>query len=134
MPATIVLTLTFLALLLMVCSRVFAVARKKVKPGYFKIYQNKSDVEIPDRVLRFGRHFQNLVEIPPIFYFVCLVAIHFKQEESVELWAWVFAVSRVLHSLVHITVNHILLRMLTFTVSCLALFFMWSIIIGKVFL
>ena len=47
----------------MVLSRVVAVQSKRVKAGYFKLYNNKSDQEIPKHIIQIGKNFSNLVVV-----------------------------------------------------------------------
>lgn len=135
LPMAIVVFLTFLVLIAMVSSRVYCVQTNKIKAGYFKTYINKSDKPIPDYVIQIGRNYANLMELPPLFYVTCLIFMHLGALDGLTVTlAWVFAITRVVHSIIHIGVNHILARMLVFVINCLALLGMWIQLIGKTFL
>ena len=135
LPMAIVVFLTFFVLIIMVSSRIYCVQTKQIKTGYFKTYVNKSDKEIPDYVVQIGRNFSNLMELPPIFYITCLIFMHLVfVDETTVILAWVFALTRIAHTAVHISINHITARLLIFTINCLALLGMWLQLIGKVYL
>ena len=135
LPMAFMLLLTFIVMWYMLYSRISAVRAKKIKPGYFKTYQNKSDQEIPDNIIAIGKHFSNLMEMPPIFYITCLVYMHLNQvNDFVLILAWTFVFLRLVHTIVHLTSNHIIYRLLSFAGSCMVLFVMWANLIGKNFL
>ena len=132
-PISVLLALTTFSLLLMVTSRVKAVRSGTVKAGYFKLFKNREgSPEIPERLVRIGRHYQNIIEAPLIFYFVCLVAMHFNQSQAVESWAWLFVFARISQSVIHLTINHVLFRMLSFALGITAILGMWLTLMGKV--
>ena len=134
LPMMILVFLTVLCLVVMVVSRIYAVRRGEVKAGYYKLYENKSDKPLPDYIVRIGRHYQNLMELPLVFYVLCLVAMQFGVSEHVEFWAWFFVVTRVLHSVIHLLWNHVLYRMLSFALGCIAIIGMSVKLIGNIFL
>lgn len=135
LPMSVVVFLTFAVLVAMVISRIYCVQTNKVKPGYFKTYVNKGNTQIPDYVIKIGRNFTNLTELPPLFYITCLVFMHLGSVDSLTITlAWAFAITRIIHSIIHITINHVLGRLLIFALNCLALLGMWIQLIGKTYL
>jgi hypothetical protein len=67
---------------------------------------------------------KNLFEIPVLFYFSALYLFATDQVDSVYVSAaWVFAGFRVLHSLVHCSINIVMLRFVLYLLSTLALWF-----------
>ena len=135
LPMAIVVFLTFLVLVAMVGSRIYCVQTNKIKAGYFKTYINKSDKPIPDFVIQIGRNYTNLMELPPLFYVTCLTFMHLGVLDDLTVTlAWGFAITRVIHSIIHIGVNHVLARMLVFVINCLALLGMWIQLVGKTYL
>lgn len=133
-PISYLLGLTLFSLIIMLISRIKAVKSGALKTGYFKIFQNKAEHEVPEKVILIGRHFQNLIELPLIFYFMCLFAIQFNLVKEVELWAWLFVWARFCQSIIHLTINHVLMRMLSYALGVIALICMWISIIGKFYL
>ena len=135
LPMATLVLLTFIVMWLMLYSRISSVRKKTVKAGYFKIYNNKSDQEIPKHIIQIGKNFSNLMEMPPLFYVTCLVYMHLGQvDQFVIILAWIYVGFRLIHTIIHITSNHVLFRMLAFAVSCMTLGIMWVNIIGKNYL
>ena len=68
---------------------------------------------------------KNLFEIPTLFYALVLYLFVAQHVDAVYMVAaWVFVVFRVLHSLVHCTVNIIIVRFWLYAISTLAVWFM----------
>ena len=79
----------------------------------------------PPSVSNPSDNFKNLFEMPVLFYALALYLYATSQVDGVYVTAgWIFAAFRVLHSAVHCTFNHVMLRFGLYLVSCLALFFM----------
>ena len=56
-----------------------------------------------------------------------MIAIILNQSAEYFIYfAWAFVISRVIHSYIHITYNHILHRLAAFAVSGFILIFMWG--------
>jgi hypothetical protein len=69
-------------------------------------------------------NFKNLLEIPVLFYVLCLYLFVTAQVDVTYLAAaWVFFVFRVLRSAVHCTVNIVMMRFYQYLISALALWF-----------
>ena len=135
LPMGTLILLTFIVMVIMVVSRVLAVRNKTVKAGYFKIKQNKSDQEIPTHIIQIGKNFSNLMEMPPLFYITCIVYMQLNQVDMlVIILAWLFVIFRIVHSIIHLSSNHLIARMLSFFISCMTLLIMWVNIIGINFL
>ena len=67
---------------------------------------------------------KNLFEIPVLFYALVLYLFVTQQVDAVYVnAAWVFVVFRALHSTVHCTFNHILLRFYLYLIATLAVWF-----------
>lgn len=75
----------------------------------------------------------NLLELPMLVYVVPLIpyvtagAMHLA-----VLVAWTYIVLRVVHSLIHLTYNHVLHRLSAFTLSNVALVSLWVMAGGHV--
>jgi len=68
---------------------------------------------------------RNLFEIPTLFYALVLYLFVVRQVDDVYVWAaWVFVIFRIFHSIVHCTVNIVLLRFGLYVVSTAAFWFM----------
>lgn len=122
-PMAVLMALTFLMLSLLLALRVKAVRLRKVSPRYFKL--NKGG-ELPDNLIAVSQNYSNLLELPLLFYTVCVVAIVLNQSaEYFVIHAWVYVALRYIHSYIHITYNHILHRLAIFGMSCFVLISMW---------
>lgn len=115
--------LTYFIMYLMLAVRVKAVRTHKISPRYFKL--NKGD-EPPAHVTVIAQNYDNLLELPILFYVVCFLAIILNQSAEYFIYhAWAFVVLRVIHSYIHITYNHILHRLTAFALSGFVLISMW---------
>ena len=78
----------------------------------------------PPAVNNPSENFKNLFEMPVLFYALALYLFATNQVDAVYLTAaWIFVVFRVLHSLVHCTVNIVTLRFGLYLVAALAVWF-----------
>lgn len=77
-------------------------------------------VSVPNRV------FMNLLEVPVLFYVLCIVSyITQFVTPSLVMFAWIYFGLRVLHSVVYLTYNNVIHRFLVFAASNVALVIMW---------
>jgi len=68
---------------------------------------------------------KNLFEIPVLFYALTLYLFLVKEVDAAYVAAaWIFVVFRLLHSVVHCTVNIIMLRFWLYLIAALAIWFM----------
>ncbi len=82
------------------------------------------DVSLPNR------NFMNLLEVPLLFYVVCLVYyVSGATAGNFLALAWAFVALRVAHSLIHLTYNRVRHRMLAFAASTVVLVVMWSVLL-----
>src|SRR5260221_3903349 len=127
LPVIALVALTFGVLLLIPFHRVRAVRTGRVTVNDFKLGESASvpgDVSIPNRQL------MNLLEMPILFYVVCVVFYATKSVDAAALFlAWLYVGLRVCHSLVHLTYNNVLHRLGTFAainvvlpLACMRLF------------
>lgn len=109
---------TIVVLLLMVGLRVAS----KLRPAEFALGESE---RVPLRARLAHRNYQNLLELPLLFYVVCVVLFAAKAPASLALWAWLFVILRMLHSLVHIGYNNVIHRLLVFAASNFVLLMLW---------
>mgnify|MGYP005674111505 FL=1 len=80
----------------------------------------------PAYVQKFGRNFENLLEMPVLFYALGALAIVLKiNDATLVSQAWLFVLLRVAHTAIHITYNNSLHRLIIFVLSMLTLLSMW---------
>jgi len=80
---------------------------------------------LPPEVSYPANNFKNLFELPVLFYVLCIY-LYVTATVGVPdlIAAWLFLVFRVLHSVIHCTVNIVMARFLTYLAAALALWFM----------
>jgi hypothetical protein len=85
----------------------------------------KLDREIPEAVNYPSYNFRNLLELPVLFYVLCLYLLWAQQVDQVHLTcAYLFLLARIVHSVIHCTINHVPLRFATYLISAFALWVM----------
>ncbi len=79
-----------------------------------------------DKVITASRNFDNLLQMPLLFFVAVLVVLQQQQADLVYvLLAAVYVALRLLHSLVHVTSNHVRMRFNLFLLSCVVLWAFW---------
>ncbi len=115
---------TLVVLLLIPYLRFKAVFAGQVTADDFKCGESSNVplvVSIPNRI------FMNLLEVPVLFYVVCIVSYVTQNVTSgMVILGWTYFGFRVAHSLVYLTYNHAVHRFLAFAVSNVALVIMWA--------
>lgn len=130
-PMTMLFTLTALVWLVMVVVRNVAVIRGQASIRYFADYV--TDVPVDDRLERPARTFNNLMQVPTLFYVVCILMLVTREIDSVQIWlAWTFVVLRWLHAIVYMTLNSVPYRFALWASSCLALGLIWYRVAAQV--
>jgi hypothetical protein len=80
---------------------------------------------LPETVTRSANNLRNLLELPVVFYALCL---YLYVTESVDgmhvVSAWAFVALRAAHSAVHCTANIVILRFASYFAAALVLWFM----------
>lgn len=122
-PLFAMFALTVTVAVILVIKRFDAVAKKRIDPRYYKVYQGATE---PEDVAVFTRHLSNLFEQPVLFYTVVLAAYATGQAGGAMVAvAWAYVVARYLHSAVHLLGNQVLWRVRVFTLSWIALTALW---------
>jgi hypothetical protein len=115
--------LTFAVLLIIPFVRIRAVRQGLLIPEDFKMGES---ARVPHDVSLPNRNYMNLLELPTLFYAVCLALFALGRVESTDLIiAWVYVGLRVVHSLVHLTYNHVVQRLIVFATGNVVLSVLW---------
>ena len=115
--------LTVLVGIIMLVSRISAVQSGIVKPRYFKLMKGQ---ELPEMVAASGRNFTNQFEVPILFYVVSTLYIVLGIENGAAIMlAWTFVASRIIHTAIHLTYNHVIHRMLVFLFGFACVVALW---------
>lgn len=114
--------LTFLVGFWMGGVRIAAMRRGEVDPQYFRLNMG----EIGDKPAQASNNFRNLFELPVLFYvLIALMLIQDDVDATQLALAWVFVISRYVHSLIHLSYNNVVHRFLAYATGLLVLLAMW---------
>lgn len=126
-PMFAMIVLTFAVAIYMLSLRVSAVRSGQVKLSAFRL--NHEETMTP-RMLQVARNYSNLFEIPVLFYAAGAITLALNLNSiAISILAWLFVVSRIVHSLIHITSNNVIRRMQAFMAGNLCIFLIWMLIV-----
>jgi hypothetical protein len=117
--------LTFAVLMFIPVRRFRAAFAGRIVRDDFKYGESANvpgDVSIPNR------NMMNLLELPLLFYVACLMYYVAGKVDGVVLAvAWTYVALRVVHSLIHLTYNRVMHRLIPYAVSNLVLLAFWAL-------
>ncbi len=119
-----------LALTVYVLFRTFFMRLAAVKSGEisYKYYRLYNEGEEPAACLKNSRHLNNLLEIPPLFYISCiLIYITGINSLTLVICAWLFVLTRFIHSYVHLGANNVRNRYRSYAASICVLIVIWVV-------
>ena len=122
-PGIAMFSLTLFVMALLGVARYTAIHNRTVSIKYFRTFNEGTQ---PDRLHLLSRHMQNHFEVPPLFY-VGILFVYASNSVtllSVTL-AWLFFLTRCVHSWIHLGNNNVSARFFTFGVSLLFLAGIW---------
>jgi hypothetical protein len=126
LPVVALAAWTLLILLFVFGVRVNAGFKRKIVASDFKVGESAS---VPAEVSLPNRNYINLLELPVLFYVVCLVLFTTNTSSPLAiLLAWIFVALRIIHSLVHITYNNVFHRLSVFAASYVVLVVLWILV------
>ncbi|WP_172806848.1 MAPEG family protein [Endozoicomonas arenosclerae] len=121
--------LTFIVWIYMFIQRLVHMTASNIDPQE-AISPDKFNAMVPDKVAAPGHNFRNLVELPLLFYGLCIYLYLTSQVDSGYLYAaYIFLGFRVLHSLIQCSFNNVNLRFSAYIVASIAL---WYILIRSI--
>lgn len=115
--------LTAVVWLVMVATRNAAVLLGRASVRYFVAYQ----ADVPDeRIERPARAFDNLMQVPTLFYVVGLLMLMTRHVDAAQRdLAWTYVALRALHALLFVTLNRVPYRFALWVSSCVVLGLLW---------
>jgi len=123
------LTLVFLTVVVggfLLRGRVAAVRQQKVSLGYFRLNSGEPP---PPKVQAAANHFSNLFEVPVLFYVAGTLSIVLNfQTIPMQVLAWIFVISRIVHAYIHLTSNNVIRRMLAFATGVTCVLGLWLLL------
>jgi hypothetical protein len=124
-PVFALATWTGLVLQLIPFYRVRAGLRREIRTDDFKFGESAA---VPPYVSIPNRNFMNLLELPVLFYVVCLMLHVSAGTSPIALrLAWAYVFFRVVHSLIHLTYNRVFHRLSAFALSNVVLVSLWIV-------
>lgn len=114
---------TSLVLLLIPIVRIRAGLKGEIRPDDFKYGES---AQVPPHVSLPNRNYMNLLELPMLFYVVGLMLyVTGGNTPITQALAWTYVGLRVAHSLVHLSYNHVIHRLVVFATSNVVLLALW---------
>ena len=115
--------LTFLVWLYMYVVRIRFINGSNLTPGEMAIPGRLAELS-PPSVSNPSANFENLFEVPVLFYALALYLFGTNQVDAPYVAAgWIFVAFRALHSAVHCTFSKVMLRFWLYAISTLAVWF-----------
>lgn len=124
-PVFVLVGLTLAVLVLLGVARIGGLLTGRLPPEFYKLFRERDNQE-PDRLRALARNFQNLLEVPGLFYLGCVIAyVTHAVPETLVVLAWLFVGFRFLHTAIHVTYNAQWHRTSAFVVGSLVLIGFW---------
>lgn len=122
-PMATYVFLMWIATVYMFRVRVRAIKTGQVAPRYYKVHLGEAP---PESVVVVGRHYDNQFQVPMLFFITCLACLQLGVVNSLTVGlAWIFVISRIIHSVVMLGRNKIMQRVTVFAVGWITLLLMW---------
>jgi hypothetical protein len=124
LPVLAVVAITLIGFLKLLVER--SRTAKLQHPDFYRAHVGDPE---PERTRAAARHWDNLFELPTLFYAGCLTAyVLAAVTPGVVACAWAFAIARTAQSAVHLTYNNPAHRGSAFLVTVVAIMLMWTLI------
>ena len=115
--------LTMVIMVLTARVRIESVQSGTVPQSYYSLMEGH---DIPDFVAKTTRNFNNLFEVPTLFYAGGAVYLVLDQAGQLPIIsAWIFVAARVMHSIIHLSYNNVLHRLVIFAIGNLSVLVIW---------
>jgi len=124
-PLMMMVVLTFVVWARMYYLRLSEIRDRNIDPQ--AIATRSSGHALLSRSEAASDNLMNLFEMPVLFYLAIVLALMLLIRDPVlVLFAWLYVLLRVTHSIIHTGYNDVLQRFWVYFASCAALFFMWA--------
>lgn len=119
----VLVLLTNVVMIITARARLASVSNGQVPLGYYRLMQG---AEVPEFIAKTTRHFNNLFEVPTLFYVGGVVYLALGLQGALAVaCAWAFVVARCLHTIIHLGHNNVLHRLIIFGLGNFAALVMW---------
>ncbi len=123
-PFLTLMALTFAVWIFMYIRRIRFITGNNINPRDLE-KPGELDRLTPPAVYNPSANLKNLFELPVLFYALVLYLwVTHQADDLYVIAAWVFVGFRILHSIVHCTINIVMVRFYLYVISALALWFM----------
>lgn len=122
-PMFMLVMITMVVMIITARARIAAVKEGSVQISYFSLMQGDAP---PEFIVKSTRHFNNLFEVPTLFY--AGGAVYLALDLTAQfpmLCAWAFVAMRFIHTVIHLGHNNALHRLIAFGLGNIAILFMW---------
>lgn len=127
LPMFGMVVLTVVVAMVAVRHRFSAVRNKSVSIKYFRSMQGQ---DVPEHIVKSTRCFNNMFEIPVLFYVVCTLFIALELDSLLAVvLSWLFVIFRVVHTVIHLTYNNVVHRMLAFWSGIVTVLLLWIMLL-----
>ena len=110
--------------------RMWAVKFSSTKLSHYEIFKASTE---PVYVTKTTNNLNNLFQLPPVFIAACILSFNLGYTSEVLVFnAWGFVISRYIHTLVHITINTVLVRSAVMGIGLYFLIVIWIELLSKV--
>ena len=131
LPALIHVALIFFLVFATGRGRVLAIRRGEVRLSEIALDGSRW----PDHLRKRGNNYQNQFELPVLFYVLIALLLATRLVDAVQIiFAWLFLLSRLVHSYIHIGRNILVDRFYAFLASVLTLMTLWVWFAVRLFL
>ncbi|ADM09486.1 putative membrane protein [Parvularcula bermudensis HTCC2503] len=97
------------------------------------LVRSKTDTSVyPERTKKVAANFSNQFELPVLFYLACGLYLLFGVSEAAGILPWIFVIARIAHTLIHTTINVVLIRFSAFAVSVLTVIALFVRLAGAI--
>ena len=126
-PMFCIVLLTFAIGIITVTLRINSVKKGGVKIKYYRLMQGQ---DVPEFITRSTRCFNNMFEMPVLFYVVStlFIVLNIQSTAAVTI-AWLYVLSRIAHTAVHLGYNNVLHRMIVYLMGSALILALWIILI-----
>ncbi len=126
-PMFMMVILTIIVGVLMPYKRIKGAYAGELDQRYFRLM---SKYEISENIEKYGRNFDNLFEVPVLFYAagMCALSINLMNQTLLG-FMWAFVIIRIVHTVIHLTYNNPLHRFIPFILSLFCVLGLWINII-----
>lgn len=122
LPVIGMIFLTFSVAVRLFYLRVYAV-KNGLNPSYFLLNRG---AKLPEYLVRVEQHYQNLFELPMLFYIVVILILVMQYVDIIfQILAWSFFFIRIAHAWIHITKNRLVYRRNAFLLGGFVLLGIW---------